>query len=184
MQLRVRVDRRLLELALECGDLDLSQRRPGDLRERGPGAMEARLETQSLAVLELCRLQLADELQRRREVVVIGGFVAIARDCTAERFERLGMRAGARHDDADGVERQRVAWLETEGLGSGFECFARAVERDQAATAMGEVFGLLRCDRDRALDDLESLAEIAMLGREHAEQEPRVRVVRLSSENL
>ena len=49
---------------------------------------------------------------------------------------------------------------------------------------MGEVFGFLRRDRDRALDDLESLAEIAMLGREHAEQEPRVRVVRLSSENL
>ena len=68
--------------------------------------------------------------------------------------------------------------------GGGFECFARAVERDQAATAMGEVLGLLRCDRDRAVDDLESLAEIAMLGREHAEQEQRVRVVRLSSENL
>ena len=53
MQLGVRVDRRLLERALERCDLDRRQRRARDLARARPGAMEARLETQRLAVLEL-----------------------------------------------------------------------------------------------------------------------------------
>ena len=49
---------------------------------------------------------------------------------------------------------------------------------------MGEVLGFPRCERERAVDDLDSLAEIVVLGRDHAEQEQRVRVVRLDSENF
>ena len=48
MQLGVGVDRRLLERALERGDLGRRQRRARDLRERRPGAMEARIEAQRL----------------------------------------------------------------------------------------------------------------------------------------
>ena len=43
---------------------------------------------------------------------------------------------------------------------------------------------MLRLDRDRAVDDLEGFAVVAVLGRDHAEQEQGVSVSRLCRENL
>ncbi len=64
------------------------------------------------------------------------------------------------------------------------ERLARPVQCDQAAAALREVLGLCRHQRERAVDDLDGLAEVVMLGRDDAEQEQRVRVVRVRAESL
>ena len=62
MQLRVRIELRTFEGALEPLDLLARQRGARDLRQRRPRAMEPRIVAQSLAIFGFGGAQIADEL--------------------------------------------------------------------------------------------------------------------------
>jgi hypothetical protein len=184
MKLDIGVKLRLLELALEQIHFRRRQRRACHLGERGPRSVKRRVELERPPVLARGCRELADELQCCTEVVVISRLARVARDGAAERLDGFGVGAGARHDDADRVERQSIARRERQRLLSGFERLARAMQRQEAAAAVCEVLGFARCEPDRALDDLDGLAVVAVLGSDHAEQKKGVSVLGVGPEYL
>ena len=57
------------------------------------------------------------------------------------------------------------------------------MQRDQKPSALSVILGTGRVAREREIDDLERLAEVAVLGRDHREQEQRGRLRRIRREN-
>src|SRR3954471_23446700 len=108
--------------------------------------------------------EIADELLRRAEVVVVLRRALVARDSASKRLECVGMRACTREHDADCVERERTLRIEPERALRGLERLARPVQRNQAPATLRVIFGLVRVARERKIDDLERLAEVAVLG--------------------
>jgi hypothetical protein len=174
----------LLESVLERSNVGGRQRCARDLGQRRPRPVELRVELQRLPVFGFGSFEITDELQRGAEVVVVPGLGRVARHGAAKRLRSLGVRAGARHDDADRVERQRVARVDVERALRGFERFAGALQREQAAAAVRPVLCLARRQRNRAIDDFDGLGEVVVLGRQHAEQEQRIGVFRLGMQDL
>jgi hypothetical protein len=115
---------------------------------------------------------------------VIGRLGRVACHGAAKWHDCVGVRAGARHDDSDRIERQRVARLELERLLRCLESLAWPVQCDQAAAALRQILGSVGRQREGAVDDLDGLAIILMLSRDDAEQEQRVGVLRVRSQNL
>src|SRR5262249_17551103 len=120
------------ELALDLGDLNGGEPRLRDLRERRPTARVPPV-ARERAAIGVCRArEVADELLRRAEVVLVLSLARVTRDRAAKRLERLGVRAGAREHDADRIERERALRLERERALRGLERLTRPVQRDQA----------------------------------------------------
>ncbi len=125
VQLRVLTQRAGCELALELGELGGRERRARDLRERRPRAVVRGIERECGAQRVGGAREVADELQRRAEVVVVRRFARVARDRAPEWLDGLGVRARARHYDADRVERERGARRELESTCYRLERLAR-----------------------------------------------------------
>ena len=101
--------RRRGELTLDlCDLLGFAERRLRDLGERGPCAMVLRIDLERSAIRLRGAREIADELLRRAEVVVVLRLARVERDRAPERIERLGVRARVREHDADRVERERA----------------------------------------------------------------------------
>ena len=172
VQLRV-LARLRRELALDLGDLLGRERRLRDLGERRPRAMVLRIDLERAAIGLRGAREIADELLRRAEVVVVLRLARVARDGAAKRLERLGVRARVREHDADRVERECGLRVQRERALRRLERVARPVQRDQTAAALRVILGLRRVACEREVDHLERFAEIAVLCRDHREQKER-----------
>jgi hypothetical protein len=183
MQLRVRARARS-ELALDLHDLLGREGCLRDLSERRPCPVVLRIELERAAISVRRAREIADELLRRAEIVVVLRLARVACDGASKGRERLGVRARVREHDPDRVERQGTMRLECERPLRGLERVAGPVQRDQTAAALCVVLRPSRVAREREIDDLERLAEVAVLGRDHREQEERRGAARIRAEDL